>query len=287
MCNDNGGTMDDLIAFRVTEDTWRLVVNASRVEVDVEWIAGHLTGDARLVNLSDDLALLALQGPGSEAALSPHVEGDIRGMKHNDCLRVNVCGCASLLSRTGYTGEDGFEISFAAGDVTTVWDALAASAGVALCGLGARDVLRLEAGLCLYGHELSETITPLEAGLAWTVKWEKEDFIGRAVLWRAKETGIRRQLTGIRMLERGIPRAGCDVEVDGTLIGRVTSGTYSVTVGAGIALALVDIKWASPGHEVMINIRGEHKRGVTVKTPFVVSHAKHGKPAKQSKEEFA
>jgi len=269
MCNENGGTVDDLIAFRISDDRWCLVVNASRVAVDVEWMSDHLVGETELLIRGSDAALLALQGPASESILSPCVDTPLAALGKNGCSTAFCCGCPALISRTGYTGEDGFEVFVRASDAGRVWDSLTLSPQVAPCGLGARDVLRLEAGLCLYGHELTEDISPLEAGLDWTVKFSNGEFIGRDALMKVQQSGASRRLTGIRMTDRAIAREGYAVLFNGRPIGSVTSGTYSVTLGSGIALALLEPEFASPGRHVHVSIRNDLKEAVTVAAPFV------------------
>jgi aminomethyltransferase len=271
MCNERGGTVDDLITFRTDAIDWLLVVNASRVEADRAWIEGRLGEQTEMVDHSGEVALLAVQGPQSEAALQPSVTSDLSAVKKNGWIETRCCDAAVGISRTGYTGEDGFEVFLEQGDAERVWNQLVAVQGVTPCGLGARDVLRLEAGLSLYGHELSEEISPLEAGLEWTVKLAKDSFVGRETLSRQQREGLRRGLAGIGMLDRSVPRDGYPVATDGVVVGRISSGTFSTTLDRGIALAFLPPELGQPGTAVSVLIRERAHAAEVVRIPFIGS----------------
>jgi len=274
MCYENGGTIDDLLVYKMDEDDYLLVVNASNIEKDYKWLEDHLIENVELSNISDGIALLALQGPLAEKVLSKLVQdislSVIGGFKFKK--DVNVAGVNVLLSRTGYTGEDGFELYFDKENAVTLWKEILQAGkefGILPCGLGARDTLRFEATLALYGQELSESISPLEAGIGFAVKVNKEaDFIGKEVLKEQKENGVSRKLVGIEMIDRGIPRHGYPVFVGEEEIGFVTTGTQSPTLKKNIGLALLRTEHAEIGNEVFLEIRGKKLKAKTVATPF-------------------
>lgn len=264
MCYEDGGVVDDLIVYRCSDTAWLAVVNASNIGKDRDWMTAHLAGDCTLEDLSDQMAQLALQGPGAEALLRT-LTADIPAKNYTAVLHGTVDGRPCLVSRTGYTGEDGFELYCAPADAPALWDALTA-AGALPCGLGARDTLRLEAAMPLYGHELSPSINPYEAGLGIFVKLEKPDFIGKAALERARPVSRRR--VGLQMTGRGIAREGCPVYDGGRQVGVVTSGTHCPWVGQAVALALVDAAYKEPGTPLQVDVRGRRVDAQVVKTPF-------------------
>ncbi|WP_299087987.1 glycine cleavage system aminomethyltransferase GcvT [uncultured Metabacillus sp.] len=273
MCYENGGTVDDLLIYRKAEDDFLLVINASNIEKDVEWLTSHLFGDVTIKNISDEVALLALQGPVAENVLQSLTDTDlseIKFFKFKD--GVNIAGSKVLVSRTGYTGEDGFEIYCAADDAVGLWQRILEAGkenGVIPCGLGARDTLRFEANLPLYGQELSKDITPIEAGIGFAVKPNKEvDFIGKAVLKEQKENGPARKLVGIELIDKGIPRHGYEVFAGDEEIGIVTTGTQSPTLKKNIGLALLKAEYTKLGTEVEVQIRKKRLKAVVVTTPF-------------------
>lgn len=273
MCYDHGGTVDDLIVYKLSQDRFMLVVNASNIDKDLEWLTGHLSGDVLIENISSQTALIALQGPASDAVMAKAVKEPLPSLTPFHFIEsAEVCGCAVLLSCTGYTGEDGYEIYCSADDAPTIWRGLLAAGeegGLVPAGLGARDTLRFEARLPLYGQELSESISPLEAGLGFFVKLDKSEFVGRAALQNQKHEGIPRKLVGIEMIDRGIPRTHYAVySGDGSLIGEVTSGTQSPTLKRNLGLALIDTTHAAIGTEVWVEIRGKRLKASVVKTPF-------------------
>jgi aminomethyltransferase len=273
MCYEDGGTVDDLLIYKKADNNYLLVINASNIEKDVEWLCSHVFGDVTVRNISNEMAQLALQGPLAEKILQRLTDTDlseIKFFKFKDA--VKVAGVNSLVSRTGYTGEDGFEIYCASEDAKLLWEKILEAGkedGVLPCGLGARDTLRFEANLPLYGQELSKDITPIEAGIGFAVKPNKEaDFIGKAVLKEQKEKGPERKLVGIELIDKGIPRHGYEVFVDGEQIGFVTTGTQSPTLKKNIGVALLKANFTDLGTEVEVQIRKKRLKAVVVATPF-------------------
>ncbi len=262
------GFVDDLWVGRRAENDYLLVVNASNTDKDFEWLADMAKGfDVEVRNVSDDWVLLALQGPESQRVLQTMTGADLTQLKYYRFMPAVVDGAQGMISRSGYTGEDGFEIFLPPADGPRVFRKLI-DAGVKACGLGARDTLRLEARMALYGNDIDHTTTPLEADLAWIVKLEKGDFNGRDVLQREKAEGPRRKLVGFEMVDRGIGRHGYPI-VDGKEeIGVVTSGTHSPTLKKPIGLAYLPLGKSAPGTEFTILIRGKETRARVVPTPF-------------------
>ena len=264
MCHEDGGTVDDLIVYKCSDTAYFIVVNAANKDKDAAWIGEHLTGDCAMEDLSDRVAQLALQGPKAEELLRT-LTGDIPEKNYTAVLRGTVAGMPCLVSRTGYTGEDGFELYCAPADAPALWDALTAG-GALPCGLGARDTLRLEAAMPLYGHELSAEINPYEAGLGIFVKLDKPDFIGRAALEAARP--VKRRRVGLRMTGRGIAREECPVYDGEKQVGVVTSGTHCPWLGQAVALALVDAAYKEPGTSLQVDVRGRRVEAEVVRTPF-------------------
>ncbi len=265
MCYEDGGTVDDLLVYMLEKNKYIIVVNASNRQKDFEWMKSRLLGSAELADVSGFIAQLALQGPMAEKILSGVLsEGSIPAQYYHfedDCV---VGGVACLVSRTGYTGEDGFELYCDDHNAVALWDAIVGEGekyGLLPCGLGARDTLRLEAGMPLYGHELSETITPREANLSIFVKLEKPDFIGKDVLAEDR----RRKRIGFILQDKGIAREGAAVYGGGPL-GVVSSGTMSPTLGVAIATAIVPVDFT--GDEVEVDVRGRMLKAKVVKLPF-------------------
>ena len=267
--NDRGGVVDDLLVYREGEDAFLLVVNAANMEKDFCHLEGLTEGfDLDLQNISDEVAELALQGPNAEHFLAKLTEYDLASIKPFHFVKgVEVAGESCLVSRTGYTGEDGFEI-YTKGDVRAIWRALI-DAGVTPVGLGARDTLRFEAGLPLYGNELGEDITPLEAGLGFFVKLDKDDFVGKDALVRQKETGVPRALAGIELTGRGMLRHGFVVKEDGREIGTITTGYLSPTLGKVIANALIEAGAKKLGATVEIETKRKTLEGVIIDKRFL------------------
>jgi aminomethyltransferase len=273
MCYENGGTVDDLLIYKKADGHYLLVVNAANTEKDFEWLNEHLFGDVELANISQEIAQLALQGPLAEQVLQKLTNVDLSAIKFFSFQDdVNINGVKALVSRTGYTGEDGFEIYCRAEDAVTLWESILEAGkeeGVLPCGLGARDTLRFEATLPLYGQELSKDITPIEAGLGFAVKTNKDvDFIGKDVLKKQKEEGTARKLVGIEMVGKGIPRHGYKVFFKEEEIGWITTGTQSPTLKKNIGLALIKTEFTEIDTEVEVEIRGKRLKAKVIATPF-------------------
>jgi len=272
LCNEEGGVVDDVMAFRLAENALFLVVNASNVEKAYRWIAQHAPADAGLRNTSEQTAMFAVQGPASAEVMKTVCAGEVADIRRFHFDRLEVASCPALVSRTGYTGSDGFEIFTGIGDGERVFETLlenAAELGLVPAGLGARDTLRLEAALPLYGHELNETTSPLEAGLDRFVELEGHDFIGADAIRRRRDAGHERTLVGFEIEGRGVARAEYPVAVDGETVGIVTSGSPSPTLGKSIGLAYVPPALATPGARIDVLIRGRATRAHVVETPFV------------------
>ncbi|NLV23281.1 MAG: glycine cleavage system aminomethyltransferase GcvT [Deltaproteobacteria bacterium] len=274
ICYPNGGTVDDTTLYRVGNGEYLFCVNASRCDEDFAWmetIAAEKGFDVQLANLSDEYGLLALQGPAAGAILGKITGAGLAGLPSFHFVEEKVAGVCALISRTGYTGEDGFELYLPANETAAVWNALMDAGqdqGLLPVGLGARDTLRLEKKYALYGHELSADITPLEAGLAWVVKFDKADFNGKAALEELKRNGIPRQLVCLQMEEAGIPREKYLVYDGDRPIGTVTSGTLSPSLRQGIAIALVAAGSWKPGQRLKIDIHGRKRSALIIKPPF-------------------
>ncbi len=273
MCREEGGIVDDLTVYRLGAERFMTVVNASNIEKDWEWMAARKGADCDFRNLSDETALIAPQGPAAAEILADLIPGggNLEAIAYYTASEREVAGRKILVSRTGYTGEDGFELYLAAGDAPHVWEALlsaGAGRGMLPCGLGARDTLRTEMKFALYGNDIDETTNPLEAGLGWVVKFKAGDFVGRERLLRIKEEGPSRKLVGIEMLDRGIPRHGAPILAGGEPAGAVTSGTMGPSLGKAIGIGYVPISHAGVGSEVEVDIRGKRRAAKVVKTPF-------------------
>ncbi|OQP02874.1 glycine cleavage system protein T [Geobacillus sp. 44C] len=273
MCYEDGGTVDDLLIYKKADGHYLLVVNAANIEKDFEWLHDHLFGDVELVNISQEIAQLALQGPLAEQVLQKLTNTDLSAIKFFSFQDdININGVKALVSRTGYTGEDGFEIYCRKEDAVALWESILEAGkeeGVLPCGLGARDTLRFEATLPLYGQDLSKDITPIEAGLGFAVKTNKDaDFIGKDVLKKQKEEGTARKLVGIEMIDKGIPRHGYKVFANGEEIGFVTTGTQSPTLKKNIGLALIKTEFTEMDTEVEVEIRGKRLKAKVIATPF-------------------
>lgn len=272
MCYEDGGTVDDLLIYCFSEEHYWLVVNASNIDKDWQWINSKMEGDVTLTDISDSIALLALQGPKAQSILALLTDLNLNELKSFRFIEGQVEGVDCVISRTGYTGEDGFEIYLPPTEVTKIWETLLEKGkpfGLAPIGLGARDTLRLEAKLPLYGHELGKDITPLEAGLGFFVKINTDkDFIGRAALAKQKEEGVPRKIVGLEMIDRGIPREGYKVAIGEEEIGYITSGTASPSLGKNIGLALISADKAQIGDEINVIIRNKPAKAMIIKTPF-------------------
>jgi aminomethyltransferase len=271
--NATGGVVDDLLVYRIAEDDYFLVVNASNIEKDWNWIQGQNTEGVAMENLSDSLCLLAVQGPGATAALQKLTDVDLASMEYYTFKIGEMAGIKDIIiSATGYTGAGGFEIYVKNEDAEKMWDAIfeaGAEFGIKPVGLGARDTLRLEKAFCLYGNDIDDETSPLEAGLGWVTKFTK-DFINSEALKTQKEAGLQQKLIGFEMIDRGIPRGHyelCDAE--GNKLGEVTSGTQSPTLQKGIGLGYVPTAFSKAGTEIFVKVRDRLLKAQVVKTPFV------------------
>ena len=273
MCLPSGGIVDDVTVFRVAEDAYLFVVNAARREHDAAWITEHAAGAAAVVrDVSDATALLAVQGPRAATILARLAGDEVAALPRFHARDgVRIAGVPTWVSRTGYTGEDGFELAVPWDDAPRVWAALleaGQSEGLMAAGLGARDTLRLEAGYMLYGNDIDETTTPLEAPLTWTVKFDKGEFIGRDALARQRATGVTRRLVGFEVVDRAIARPAQEIWADGGRVGRVTSGTFAPTLQRSIGLGYVSATHAAVGTMLQIQIRGVGVPARVVRLPF-------------------
>ncbi|MFI5366968.1 MAG: glycine cleavage system aminomethyltransferase GcvT, partial [Candidatus Binatia bacterium] len=270
LCRPNGGVVDDIMVHRLSSERVLLCVNAGNIDKDFAWIYEHRNG-AEAINRSDEFAQLALQGPQATAVLRTTTRLHLDAIPPFAFAEGPVAGRAALVAHTGYTGEDGWEIYCRPDDATAVWEALleaGAGVGIKPAGLGARDTLRLERALPLYGHELTDETTPLEAGLSWVVRFNKGPFIGRDALLRQGEAGMARRLIGVVLTEPGIPRQGYHIIGGGQVVGQITSGTKSPTLGKAIGLGYVASAWQKVGTPLHIEIRGRAVGAEVVQLPF-------------------
>ena len=269
----DGTFVDDVLTYRLADDHFMLVVNAANIIKDFNWITKHVPvgGDAAVVNTSSRYALLALQGPVARDVLQTLTGVNLAGVKYYWFTTGEVAGVRATISRTGYTGEDGFEVFVAPASAERVWDAIlqaGKAAGVVPAGLGARDTLRLEAAMRLYGNDMDETTTVLEADLGWIVGWKKASFMGDEALRRQKEIGVSRKLAGFEVIDRAIARHGYDVYVDGAKAGVVTSGTQTPFLKKAIGMAYLPVEQTTAGTEFEIDVRGRRARAQVVPMPF-------------------
>lgn len=283
MCYPNGGVVDDLLVYRLAEERFMLVVNAANTEKVLRWIThGNPfvvrdpqligSGRVRVVDRSAEISLMALQGPSAIDLLRDLVDADIDSLRGFEFLdNVEIFGRSVRLSRTGYTGEDGFELYAESKDAATIWNGLmeaGSGADVLPCGLGARDTLRIEARLPLYGQEISSDISPLEGGLSIFVKFDKKDFCGRTKLLEMREGGVPRVLRGVRMIDKGVPRTGYPVWLEGKQIGLITSGLKSPVLGSFVGLVLAEAGTLKKGMTVEVDFGPKRKLAEVVSTPF-------------------
>ena len=271
--NERGGAHDDVIFYRLDERRWLLVVNASNAAKMWDHVCRERTGDVALRNLHGERALIAIQGPRSVEWLQPYVEAELAKLKYYACTETRLRRTADpvVLARTGYTGEDGFEVFLPGADATGLWDLLLAEhreRGLEPCGLGARDVLRLEAGMPLYGHELTEEITPLQAGLQWAIKFDKTDFVGKDALEAQRDEGTYARIVGLVMEGRVPARAGYQVSRAGAPAGEIRSGSWGPSVEKNIATALVPPEAAAEGTRLEVEVRGTRHAASTTALPF-------------------
>ncbi len=276
LCYATGGVVDDLTLYRFTENRYLLCVNAANSDKDFTWLRDLFRAsdysDCEIVNCSDAYAQLALQGPKAAEILAQLTSADLESLKYYHFVEGRVAALPMIISRTGYTGEDGFELYCAAVDGVQLWQELmrvGSPLGLEPVGLGARDTLRLEKGYALYGHEISADIMPLEARLGWITKLQKGDFVGRDALLKAKEAGLARKLTALRLTDSGVPREGYPVFCHGEEVGYVTSGTMSPSLKQGIALALLNSEIADGDQPLEVGIRKRRVPAARSALPFV------------------
>jgi aminomethyltransferase len=271
LCDERGGVIDDLIVYRLDPERFLLVVNAANTEGDLAWLRMHGQTDVEIVDRSAETGLLALQGPRAASVLGKVAGADANALPSFGVRETTLAGIPAMVSRTGYTGEDGFEVFVASEGLVGAWDTVLGAVervhGLP-CGLAARDSLRLEAALPLCGTDMDRSTTPLEAGLGWVVKLDKPDFIGRAALSAQRERGVERRLVGFQMDDPGVPRHGQPVLDGDMVIGRVTSGTRSPTLGTFIGMAYVPVDHTRPGTKFQIDVRGRRHAAHVVQRPF-------------------
>ncbi|BAU10805.1 probable aminomethyltransferase [Leptolyngbya sp. NIES-3755] len=267
LLNEQGGIIDDLIFYFQGDDRWTVIVNAATTQKDFDWMSANLSG-VEFQNLSDSQALIAVQGKKAVEHLNAIVDQNLSHLKPFGHLETKILGHSAFIARTGYTGEDGFEVMLDPEGAIELWRSLL-DTGVVPCGLGARDTLRLEAAMALYGQDINDSTTPLEAGLGWLVHLDtKGDFMGRSVLEDQKQNGVKKRLVGLQMQGRNIARHDYPIFVDDAEVGIVTSGTLAPTVGQAIALGYVPTELSKPGQLVEIGIRGKNYGAIVVKRPF-------------------
>lgn len=273
--NENGGIVDDLLVYCIEENkVYMIVVNASNVEKDWSWLAKHNTSNVEMHNISDQTCLLAVQGPNATKILQPLTDSDILNLKYYSFVKGTFAGVGNvLISATGYTGAGGVEIYFEdkQGAADTIWNAIfeaGKAQGIKPIGLGARDTLRLEMGYCLYGNDIDDTTSPLEAGLGWITKFSK-DFTARNILEQQKQNGVRRKLAGLEMIDKGIPRHGYEIcTADGVSIGVITSGTQAPSLGKAIGMGYIQTEYAALDTIVYVKVRDRLLQTKVVKFPF-------------------
>jgi len=283
MLNEDGGIVDDLVVYRGSEGFF-VVVNASNREKDLAWMRAHSPAGVEIEDRTFELGLIAFQGPRAQELLP--CDTDLDAIPYFGLGTGQVAGIHALISRTGYTGEDGFELFIAADRIGEAWDAIldhGKDAGVLPAGLGARDAARLEAALRLWGNDMDESVNPYEAGLGWTVKLDKGDFIGREALQKVKAEGPQRQLVGLKMQPGDIARHGARVSAPGKGLGAITSGTHSFFLGYPIALAMVEARSLSVGDRAVVEVRGREAPAEVVKLPFYRGSARSHSEKKESR----
>jgi aminomethyltransferase len=279
MCNQTGGIKDDFVVYRLEDEKFLMVFNANNREKDYKWLIENAKGfTVRIEEISDSVAMLAVQGPWAEKTLQKISTEDLNRIGRFKCGYSRLADIGIFLSRTGYTGEDGFEVFVwnatleRPDNVVRLWKAILEAGkafGIEPCGLGARDTLRLEAGMCLYGNDIDESTTPLEAALGFVVKLQKSEFIGKEALAKQKTDGIRRKRVGIKMRDQGIPRQGFEILANSKKsIGHITSGTFSPLLRCGIGMGYVEMPFAQQGNVVRVKIRDRTSRGEVVAFPF-------------------
>jgi aminomethyltransferase len=273
MCYENGGIVDDLLIYNLG-GRYMLVINASNTAKDLAWLRDHLSGEVTLTDRTDDYTLIAVQGPRSLDVLQKLTQVNLAALQYYHCTTGLLAGVDMVISRTGYTGELGFEL-YLASDIKSaegVWHAITQAGrefGIGPVGLGARDTLRLEMGFCLYGNDIDQKTNPVEAGLGWITKTDKGSFIGRDAILSMKQRGPKRKLVGFSLQERGFPRHGYPLFSAGKESGVVTSGTVSPTLDKGIGMGYIDIEFSRPGTEIAVGVRGRQTPAAVVPLPFI------------------
>lgn len=271
MCREDGGIIDDLLIYRMAEEEYMMVVNAANIKKDYQWVKSHIIGNIKVKNVSDNYALIAIQGPKSLNILKNITDIELENLKYYNFKKGKVADIDLILSKTGYTGELGYELYCSPEQVEILWKELMNTGKekkLVPAGLGARNTLRLEKKYCLYGNDIDENRHPLEAGLSWTIDYNKE-FIGKASLLHYKKNGYKEKLVGFKLLERGIARHGYKVMLGEDIIGVVSSGSYSPTLDENIGLAYIEKDYIDIGQEIQVLIRNRGVKAVIVKTPFV------------------
>ncbi|MEK9135656.1 MAG: glycine cleavage system aminomethyltransferase GcvT, partial [Bacteroidota bacterium] len=273
MCYDNGGIVDALLVYHMG-DHYMLVINAANIPKDIEWLQKHVSGDVKLKNRSDDISLLAIQGPRSLATLQKLTQSNLSSIEYYHFVRHRLAGVDMIISRTGYTGELGFELYLPSDPHVgeKIWTAVMDAGkefGIGPVGLGARDTLRLEMGFCLYGHDIDQTTNPLEAGLAWITKLDKGDFIGSDVIRSVKQRGLKRKLVGFTLNAKAFPRQGYPIQSNGSAIGTVTSGTFSPILDKSIGMGYVSAGHTKVGTPVSVMIRNKEFPATVAAIPFI------------------
>ncbi len=271
LCYEDGGIVDDLTLYRLTDDHFMMTVNASNIDKDWAWVGHHLDGRVDARNVSEDTGLIAVQGPHAERLVARLADVDVPAIGYYRFRRGHVAGVPGIISRTGYTGEDGFELYLPAAGTEKVWERLLAEGkrdGAAPIGLGARDTLRLEMKYPLYGNDIDQTTNPLEAGLGWVVKPAKGPFPGRDAIEGTRAAGPRRRLVGFEMVDRAVARHGYPILHDGASVGVVTSGSYGPSVDRYVGIGYVPVALAAVGTAISVEVRGRGQAARVVKTPF-------------------
>jgi aminomethyltransferase len=273
MCYEHGGIVDDLLVYHMG-DHYMLVINAANIPKDLDWLHTHVAGDVKLKNRTDDISLLAIQGPKSLATLQKLTQANLSAIEYYHFVRDKLAGVDMVISRTGYTGELGFELYFPADRQTgeRLWKAVMEAGkefNIGPVGLGARDTLRLEMGFCLYGHDIDQTTHPLEAGLGWITKLDKGDFIGNAAIKAAKQRGLKRRLVGFTLNDKAFPRQGYPIHSNGSTIGAVTSGMFSPILDKSLGMGYVGVEHAKAGTRINILIRNKEVPATVAAIPFI------------------
>jgi aminomethyltransferase len=287
MCFDDGGIVDDLLIYMLAENSYMIVVNASNIDKDWEWMKKHCPSDVKFENKSDETALLAIQGPKSLETMSRFLDSVSTGFQKTEqkltssnlstipyynFVQGAVAGVEMIISRTGYTGELGFEIYFNISHAEKIWNAIFDAGkefGIAPIGLGARDTLRLEMGYCLYGNDIDQTTNPIEANLGWITKLNKGEFVAKSILEKTKTNGPKRKLVGMMLTDKAVPRHGYPLVVNGANVGVVTSGTFSPSLEKGIAMGYVNVPYTEVGSKIVVDVRGKMIDATVVALPFL------------------